>query len=117
MKLPLWNCRNNPLARRRLEEWTLDQLDKLDNELAMKHAELVTERDIRDMEAMQSDEFHEWWAEEDFRRQQRARVAQAVKAVKAAKAKDKAKAKDLIKRLTANDPELQRLAIRLLTRG
>jgi hypothetical protein len=94
MKLPPWDCRND-LARRHLEEWTLDQLDKLDNEL-------VTERDI---EAMQSDEFFKW-SEEQFRRQQqRARV------VKAAKAKDTR----LLTRLTTNDPELLQLAYRILS--
>jgi hypothetical protein len=97
VKKPPWDCRNDE-ARRRLEEWTLDQLDKLDNELA-------TERDIEIMLLMNTDEFHEW-SEEQFRRQQqRARV------VKAAKAKDA----NLIKRLTANDPELQQLAVRVLT--
>ena len=97
MKLPPWDCRND-LARRHLEEWTLDQLNKLDDEL-------VTERDIEIMLRMNSDEFHEW-SEEQFRRQPlRARV------MKAAKAKDAR----LLTRLTANDPELQQLAYRVLS--
>ena len=49
MKLPRWDCRNDE-DRRLLEEWTLDQLDKLDNEL-------VTERDIEIMVLMNRDEF------------------------------------------------------------
>jgi len=97
MKLPRWDCRND-LDRRRLEEWTLDQLNKLDNQL-------VTERDIEIMQLMNSDEFFEWSDQQSKREQQRARV------VKAAKAKDA----NLIKRLTANDPELQELAVRVLT--
>jgi hypothetical protein len=127
MKLPRWDCRNNALLKRQLEEWTLAELDKLDNELMDRMTELVTERDIRDMEAMQSDEFFKW-SEEQFRREPlRARVVQAVKAAKAAKAaksKDKAakaakaaEAKDRIKRLTGNDPELLQLAIGEFTRG
>jgi hypothetical protein len=98
MKLPRWDCRNNPLLRRRLEEWTLDQLDKLDDEA-------VTQRDIEIMLRMNTDEFHEWWAAEPFRQQLRARV------VKAAKAKD---TRSLL-RLTANNPELHQFAIRALT--
>ena len=94
MKKPRWDCRNDE-DRRLLENWTLDQLDKLDHE----H---VTERDI---EAMQSDEFFKW-SEEQFRRQQ-----QRVRIVKAAKAKDTR----LLTRLTTNDPELQQLAVRVLT--
>ena len=96
MKRPPWDCRNDE-ARRHLEEWTLEELDKLDNEL-------VTERDIEIMELTSSYEFHEWWSEEDFRQQLRARV------VKAVKAKDTR----LLLRLTANNRELQQLADRLL---
>ncbi len=95
--LPRWNSRNEA-DRKRLEEWTLDQLDKLD-------VQLVTERDIEIMQLMNSDEFFEWSGQQSKREQQRGRV------VKAAKAKDA----NLIKRLTANDPELQQLAIRVLT--
>lgn len=98
MKKPLWDCRNNDLARRRLEEWTLDQLNKLDDQL-------VTERDIEILQLMNSEEFFEWSEQQSKREQQRGRV------VKAAKAKDA----NLIKRLTANDPELQQLAVRVLT--
>jgi len=96
MKRPPWDCRNDE-ARRHLEEWTLEELDKLDNDL-------VTERDIEIMELTSSYEFHEWWSEEDFRQQLRARV------VKAVKAKDTR----LLLRLTANNRELQQLADRLL---
>jgi len=97
MKRPPWDCRNDE-ARRHLEEWTLDQLDKLDNEL-------VTERDIEIMELTNSDAFHEWSEQQPWREQLRVRV------IKAAKAKDAR----LLTRLTANDPELQQLAYRVLT--
>jgi hypothetical protein len=96
MKKPPWDCRND-LARRHFEEWTLAQLDKLDNDL-------VTERDIEIMELTNSDAFHEWSEQQPKREQQRARV------IRAAKAKDA----NLIKRLIANDPELQQLAMRVL---
>ena len=106
MKLPRWNCLNDE-HRRHLEEWTLAQLDKLDNNL-------VTQRDIEDMEAMDSNpDYHKWaWelffpSDQQLKRQQlRARV------VKAAKAKDMR----LLWRLTAKDPEVQQLADQLLTR-
>jgi ribosomal protein L34 len=94
---PRWNCRNEA-DRKRLEEWTLDQFNKLDDQL-------VTERDIEIMQLMNSDEFFEWSDQQSKREQQRGRV------VKAAKAKDA----NLIQRLTANDPELQQLAVRVLT--
>jgi len=98
MKLPRWDCRNNALLERQLEEWTLAQLDKLDNDL-------VTERDIEIMHEWTDQEF---WSEEYFwRQQQRARI------VKAAKAKNK----KLLWRLAANDYEFQQLALWLLTRG
>jgi hypothetical protein len=45
MKLPRWDCRNEA-DRKHLEEWTLDQLRKLDNELDKLNDQLVTERDI-----------------------------------------------------------------------
>jgi hypothetical protein len=98
VKPPRWDCRNNDLARRRLEEWTLDQLNKLDDLL-------VTERDIEIMQLMNSDEFFEWSEQQSKREQQRGRV------VKAAKAKDTR----LLTRLTTTDPELQQLAVRVLT--
>jgi hypothetical protein len=111
MKLPRWNChRNNPLLQRELEcefeNLTLDQLNRLDNNL-------VTQRDIEDMVAMDSNpDYHKWvWelffpSDQQLKRQQlRARV------VKAAKAKDAR----LVLRLTAKDPELQQLADQLLT--
>jgi hypothetical protein len=97
VKPPLWDCRNDS-ARRRLEEWTLDQLNKLDDQL-------VTERDIEIIQLMNSDEFFEWSEQQSTREQLRARV------IKAAKAKDA----NRIKLLTANDPELQQLAVRVLT--
>jgi hypothetical protein len=105
MKLPRWDCRNEA-DRKHLEEWTLDQLRKLDNELDKLNDQLVTERDIEMMEAMQSDYFFKW-SEEQFKRdQQRARVIQAVKA----------KDTRLLLRLTANDPELQQLWLLTLKR-
>src|SRR5262245_37612885 len=52
MKLARWDCRNES-NRRYFEEWSLAQLEKLDNEL-------VTERDIEIMELMGSGEFHKW---------------------------------------------------------
>ena len=137
MKQPLWNChRNNALLQRELERelenWTLALLDKLDNDL-------VTERDIEIMEAMNSnpdyrewvyqefernieiieatmeamdsnDEYHKWVYQLLWSDQQLKRMQLRARVVKAAKAKDTR----LLLRLTANNPELQQLADQLL---
>lgn len=91
MKLPRWD---DPEA---LEKWTLAQLDKLDE---------PTQRDINSyIQTMTNDAYGEDRARFFGELLQRGKLVQAVEA----------RDTTTINRLTANEPELQRLAIQLLT--